>query len=316
MLAGAAGIPWLLGCAPDSAPEPTDSPPSAATNVSETAGSAPDQMRRRAIPSTGERLPIVGLGTWRQFDVGPSEEARAPLREVLRRMTDLSGSVVDASPMYGRAERVVGELTAELGLADEIFAATKVWTRGKQAGIEQMHASMQKMNHRPMDLMQVHNLVDWQTHLETLRGWKDEGRVRYTGVTHYVTGAFDELAQIIQNTDVDFVQLPYSIITRRAEERLLPLAADNGVAVLVNQPYEGGSLFARVGDRDLPAWATEFADSWGQFFLKFILGRPEVTCVIPGTSDPEHVQDNVRAGYGPLPDESTRERMADFIAQL
>jgi diketogulonate reductase-like aldo/keto reductase len=273
-------------------------------------------MRRREIPSSGEMLPVVGLGTWQQFDVGSSEEARAPLKNVLRTMVDLGGSVVDSSPMYGRAERVVGALSAELGLTDEIFAATKVWTRGQEDGVDQMKASMEKMRHRPMDLMQVHNLVDWQAHLKTLRRWKEEGRVRYTGVTHYRTGAFNELARVIRTTDIDFVQLPYSIQTRQAEERLLPLAADNGVTVIVNRPYEGGALFGAVEEEPLPEWAQSFANGWDQFFLKLILSRPEVTCVIPGTSDPEHCRDNMRAGYGPLPDEATRRRMVQHFEQL
>lgn len=318
---GTFGGPLLVG-SPASASGDTNEPASGVlsgrTAVDDPDGRASqdDAMRRREIPSSGEMLPVVGLGTWQQFDVGPSEDARAPLKAVLRRMVQLGGSVVDSSPMYGRAERVIGALSAELGLTDEIFAATKVWTRGKQDGIAQMKASMEKMRHRPMDLMQVHNLIDWQAHLKTLRDWKAEGRVRYVGVTHYRTGAFDELSRVIRTTDIDFVQLPYSIQTRRADERLLPLAADNGVAVIVNRPYEGGALFGAVEGRALPSWAQSFADSWGQFFLKFILARPEVTCVIPGTSDPEHCRDNMRAGYGPLPDEATRRRMVQHLEQL
>jgi aryl-alcohol dehydrogenase-like predicted oxidoreductase len=273
-------------------------------------------MRRRKIPSSGELLPVVGLGTWQQFDVGASEEARAPLKDVLRTLVNHGGSVVDSSPMYGRAERVVGDLSEELRLTDEIFAATKVWTRGKQDGLRQMEASMNKMRHRPMDLMQVHNLVDWETHLDTLRTWKADGRVRYMGVTHYRLGAFDELARAIRTPEIDFVQLPYSLQTRRAEDRLLPLAADNDVAVIVNRPYEGGALFRAVKDRPLPEWAQDFVDGWDQFFLKFILSRPEVTCVIPGTSDPAHCRSNMRAGYGPLPDEEMRERMIQHFEQL
>ena len=248
--------------------------------------------------------------------MGTSEEARAPLKNVLRTLVDLGGSVVDSSPMYGRAEQVVGELSAELDLTGELFSATKVWTRGREDGIRQMETSMEKMRHRPMDLMQVHNLIDWETHLETLRDWKKEDRVRHTGVTHYRTGAFDELARVIRTTDIDFVQLPYSIQTRRAEERLLPLAAENGVAVIVNTPYEGGTLFRAVEGEPLPEWAQEFVDGWDQFFLKFILSRPEVTCVIPGTSDPEHCRSNMRAGYGPLPDDETRRRMVEHFETI
>ena len=307
------GGPWMAGNPASAAPDHNESPVPASTSADIAAS---DTMRRREIPSSGEMLPVVGLGTWQQFDVGTSEEARAPLKNVLRTLVDLGGSVVDSSPMYGRAEQVVGELSAELDLTGELFSATKVWTRGREDGIRQMETSMEKMRHRPMDLMQVHNLIDWETHLETLRDWKKEDRVRHTGVTHYRTGAFDELARVIRTTDIDFVQLPYSIQTRRAEERLLPLAAENGVAVIVNTPYEGGTLFRAVEGEPLPEWAQEFVDGWDQFFLKFILSRPEVTCVIPGTSDPAHCRSNMRAGYGPLPDDETRERMAQHFEQI
>lgn len=285
-----------------------------AASAPDTTDSSPQEtMRRREIPGTGEMLPVVGLGTWQQFDVGSDPSRRDPLKKVLQALIDAGGSVVDSSPMYGRAEAVVGELSRDLGITDQIFGATKVWTRGRSDGISQMEASIEKMNQAPMDLMQVHNLVDWRTHLDTLSEWKAEGRVRYTGVTHYVRSAFDDLAQVIRKRDVDFVQLPYSIRNRAAEDRLLPLAAENDVAVIVNQPYEGGSLFRAVGERPIPEWATSFADSWGQFFLKFILSHPAVTCVIPGTSDPEHMRDNAAAGTGPLPDTDTRERMAQTL---
>ena len=235
---------------------------------------------------------------------------------MLRTLMKLGGTVVDSSPMYGRAERVVGALSADLELMGETFAATKVWTPGKDDGIRQMEASMEKMRHHPIGLMQIHNLIGWETHPDTLRSWKDEGRVRYTGVTHYRVGAFDELARVIRETDIDFVQLPYSIQTRQAGEHLLPLAADHGVAVIINRPYEGGALFRAVGDEPLPEWAESFADGWDQFFLKFILSRPEVTCVVPGTSDPDHCRDDMRASYGPLPDADTRQRMVQYFEQL
>lgn len=274
-------------------------------------------IRTRPIPSSGEPLPCVGLGTWRQFDVGADSDQRGALKEVLRRLVDLGASVVDSSPMYGRAERMVGTLSAELGLTDQIFGATKVWTRGRDSGIEQMNRSMDRMQQHPMDLMQVHNLLDWKTHLDTLQRWKEDGTVRYIGVTHYVTSAFDELASIISNRDIDVVQLPYSIQTTRAERRLLPLAAEHDVGVIVNEPFEGGSLFARVDDEPLPDWAASFdCESWAQFFLKYILGHEAVTCVIPGTSDPAHLTDNVRAAYGRLPDDDTRERMRQTLDRL
>jgi diketogulonate reductase-like aldo/keto reductase len=287
------------------------------SHTERSARSPAAEIRTRPIPSSGEPLPCVGLGTWRQFDVGPNADQRTALKEVLRRLVALGGSVVDSSPMYGRAERVVGTLSAELGLTDDIFGATKVWTRGRTDGIEQMKRSMRLMKQKPMDLMQVHNLVDWQTHLDTLQDWKAEGTVRYTGVTHYTLGAFDELATIVKTRDVDFVQLPYSIQTTRAEDRLLPLAAEEDVGVIVNGPFEGGSLFGRVEGASLPDWAADVdCESWAQFFLKYILGHEAVTCVIPGTSDPEHLRDNVRAGYGRLPDDDTRERMRQTLAAL
>jgi len=281
------------------------------------AGPSTEDIRTRPIPSSGEPLPCVGLGTWQQFDVTPNGPAREALKTVLHQLVQLGGSVVDSSPMYGRAEAVVGDLSTELGITDDIFGATKVWTRGRDDGIEQMKRSMRRMNQQPMDLMQVHNLIDWNTHLDTLQRWKDDGTVRYIGITHYTTHAFDDLAAIIERRNIDFVQLPYSIETPRAERRLLPLAAENDVGVLVNKPFEGGSLFGRVDGVPLPDWAATFdCESWAQFFLKYILGHEAVTCVIPGTSDPEHLRDNVRAGYGRLPDNDTRKRMRSTLHRL
>lgn len=282
-----------------------------------TMGHSRTNMRTRPIPSSDEPVPCVGLGTWRQFDVGPDSDERASLREVLQILVDLGGSVVDSSPMYGRAEQVVGNLSADLGLTDDIFGATKVWTRGREEGLDQMTRSMNRMNQRPMDLMQVHNLVDWQTHLDTLQRWKENGTVRYVGVTHYTTTAFDTLATVITSRDIDFVQLPYSIETTQAEKRLLPLAAEHDVGVIVNGPFEGGALFGRVDGEPLPDWTNSFdCESWAQFFLKYILGHEAVTCVIPGTSDPDHMRDNARAGYGQLPDDDTRDRMRTTLHRL
>lgn len=275
-----------------------------------------DAMRRRTIPASDEPLPIVGLGTWQQFDVGESEERRRSLAKVLRALYEHGGRVVDSSPMYGRSEQVVGSLAATLGISEELFMASKVWTEGRRAGIEQMQRSMERMSSEPMDLMQVHNLKDWRAHLETLQAWKEAGRVRYVGVTHYRTDAFDALEHVIRHADVDFVQLPFSIRTRSTEERLLPLAADRGVAVIVNRPFEGGDLFEAVKGHELPNWARPMCASWAQFFLKFIVARPEVTCVIPGTSDPEHARDNMGAGSGPLPDRDMRKRMVAHFAKL
>ena len=272
---------------------------------------------KRPIPSSGEQLPVVGLGTWQTFDVGNSDADRQPLREVLKTLVAMGGSVIDSSPMYGRSEDVVGELTTELQLKKHIFEATKVWTTGKQAGIDQMNDSMDKMNARPMDLMQVHNLVDYQTHIHTLQKWKEEGTIRYLGITHYTVSAYPDLEALIRTENLDFVQFNYNIRVREAEKSLLPLCADKGVAVLVNRPYEGGSLFRMTKGKELPGWAADFdVNSWGQFYLKYILSHPAVTCVIPGTSKPHHLKDNMQAGYGSLPDDATRKKMVEFMEKL
>jgi diketogulonate reductase-like aldo/keto reductase len=271
----------------------------------------------RPIPSTGELLPVIGLGTWQTFDVGASPAEREPLRQVLAAFLGGGGRVIDSSPMYGRAEGVVGDLLAERG-ADAArtppFLATKVWTTGRERGVEQMRASMRLMRRPHLDLLQVHNLVDWRTHLETLRAWKKQGLVRYIGVTHYQLGALGELERIVSKEGVDFVQLPYSIATRDAEQRLLPAAAQHGVAVLVMRPFEEGALFGRVRGKTLPAWAADFdCASWAQFFLKFILGHPAVTCPIPATANPKHLADNLAAGAGRLPDAAMRRRMMEYL---
>jgi diketogulonate reductase-like aldo/keto reductase len=271
-------------------------------------------LRRRKIPRSGEELPVIGLGTWQTFDVGDSAAERAPLSEVLAAFLNAGGRLIDSSPMYGRAEAVVGDLLAGLGEraagARAPFLATKVWTTGKARGEEQMRTSMRRMRRTPMDLMQIHNLQDWRTHLATLRDWKAAGTIRYIGVTHYDLGAFDELERIIKKEEIDFVQLPYSIGVRKAEERLLPAAADHKTAVIVMRPFEAGSLFADVRGRPLPPFAAEIGvGSWAQFFLKFILGHPAVTCPIPATSKPQHLIDNLQAGVGPLPDDVMRRKM-------
>jgi diketogulonate reductase-like aldo/keto reductase len=256
----------------------------------------------------------VGLGTWQTFDVAP--EGTDPLRDVLRLFAEGGGRLIDSSPMYGRSEAVVGDLARELGLTSDLFMATKVWTRGQGDGIRQMETSMYDMGVSTMDLMQVHNHVDLATHLATLRDWKGSGRIRYVGITHYQVRAFDQLEALIRTEDLDFVQLNYSLAVRDAEDRLLPVAADHGTAVIINRPYEGGSLFRAVRGQSLPEWAAEFdAGSWGQFFLKYLLGAEEVTCVIPATSDPDHLRDNVAAGYGRLPTPDQRQRMVAWFEE-
>lgn len=271
----------------------------------------------KLIPRTDESLPVIGLGTWQTFDVGRSESERAPLREVLREFARLGGRVIDSSPMYGQSERVVGELAAELKLDNQLFIATKVWTSGREAGIRQMEESLQRLRAKRMDLMQIHNLVDWRTHLNTLLRWKKEGKIRYIGITHYTASAYDQLARILDSEELDFVQLNYSIAEREAERRLLPLAADRRVAVLVNRPFAQAQLFSKVRGKPVPAWAKEIGcASWAQFFLKFVVSHPSVTCAIPATSKVHHLVDNMQAGTGRLPDAKIRQRMAKYVSEL
>ncbi|MBA1147332.1 aldo/keto reductase [Ectothiorhodospiraceae bacterium WFHF3C12] len=280
-------------------------------------GWAGDGIRRRAIPGTGESIPVIGLGTWQTFDAPASGEQAARLERVLRRFFELGGRVVDSSPMYGRSESTIGALAERLGITDELFFATKVWTRGREAGVDQMQRSAERFRTGVVDLMQVHNLLDVETHLRTLRRMKDEGAVRYIGITHYTVGAHDDLMRLIRREPLDFVQFNYNIGERAAEDDLLPLAEERGVATLINEPFESGALFRAVRGEALPGWAAEFdCQTWAQFFLKYIVGHPAVTCAIPATSDPEHVTDNTRAGFGRLPDERQRRRMAAYFDAL
>jgi diketogulonate reductase-like aldo/keto reductase len=268
------------------------------------------QPLQRTIPSSGERLTAVGLGTWQTFDVGESPSERNPRVEVLKTLVERGGSVVDSSPMYGRSESVLGQLAHDAGLTDKLFLATKVWTSGEQEGIRQMERSFTLLKTGLVHLMQVHNLVDWKTHLKTLRDWKERGRIKYIGITHYTEGAYGAIEDIIRNNEVDFLQINYSILRRKAEERLFPLAQERKVAVIVNQPFQQGALFSRVKSKTLPGWTDSFdCRTWGQFFLKFILAHPAVTCVIPGTSKPHHMADNIGAAYGRLPNADDRDRM-------
>jgi diketogulonate reductase-like aldo/keto reductase len=274
-------------------------------------------MLTRAIPSSGEKLPVIGLGTWRVFDVDLTSDNRGQLSEVLSLFVRLGGRVIDSSPMYGRAEDVIGELTAALGIRDKLFLATKVWTRGQEDGIRSMERSMVRLRARRIDLMQVHNLIDVHTHLATLREWKEQGRVRYIGITHYESGAFDEMQKIMRSEKLDFIQINYSLMEREAEEYILPLAQERRIAVIVNRPFGGGNLFDRVRSKQLPDWAAEFdCRSWAQFFLKWIIANPAVTCAIPATGKPRHLEDNMRAGIGRLPDARMRQRMAESVGSF
>jgi len=271
-------------------------------------------MLQREIPSTKESLPVVGLGSWIQFDVGKSETERQGLVQVLKSMNRLGGKLIDSSPMYGRAEEVIGDLTASSGYAGKFFYATKVWTTGRQAGIDQMNDSFRKMKRQKMDLMQVHNLQDWQTHIKTLKDWKEQGKIRYVGITHYTASAHDELERIVKSGVVDFVQFNYSIKVRNAEKSLLKAAKDHGVAVIINEPFDSGNLFKLVKGKNLPTWATDYdIKSWAQFFLKYILANTAVNCVIPGTSDEKHLIDNMAAGFGKLPDQAGLQKMIKFV---
>ena len=272
---------------------------------------------QRPIPKTGETIPAVGLGTWQAFDVAGNAAETAQAREALKALVDLGGRVIDSSPMYGSAESVSGQLADELRVKARLFVATKVWTSGKQAGIRQMEDSMRKLRVERLDLMQVHNLVDAGTHLATLRDWKSAGRVRYLGVTHYHAGAHADLEKIIRPGDVDFVQVNYSLAEPEADRRLLAVAADSRTAVIVNRPFAEGAMFRRVKDKPVPDWAKEIGcANWAQFFLKWILGHPSVTCAIPGTRNPKHVADNLAAASGPLPDEAMRRRMSVYFESL
>jgi len=301
----ALGSAAALFCGCGAEAEPTGS---TMKNVGATA------MLQRAVPRSGEKIPVIGMGTWQTFDVGSSESERKPLVEVLRLFIEGGGRVIDSSPMYGRSESVAGELRRQVPGGDSLFLGTKVWTTGRDAGIAEMKQSMDRMKTRRMDLMQIHNLVDWRTHLPTLREWKERGTIRYLGITHYTRGSFNELATIMKKEKVDFVQLPFSIALRDAEETLLAVAQETQTAVIVNRPFEGGSLFSEVRSRALPEFAKEFdCQSWGQFFLKYIVSHPGVTCVIPATSNPRHIVDNLGAGRGRMPDAETRRRMVREI---
>ena len=271
----------------------------------------------RRIPKTGESVPAIGLGTWQVFDIAGDAAGIAQARDTLKAFVGLGARVVDSSPMYGSSESVTGQLASELGVQAKLFVATKVWTTGRQAGIRQMEDSIRKLYVERLDLMQVHNLVDADTHLATLSDWKASGRVRYAGVTHYHAGAHAELERFVKRGDIDFIQVNYSLAEPEAERRLLRAAADSGTAVIVNRPFAEGAMFRRVKGKPLPEWAKGIGcASWAQFFLKWILGQPAVTCVIPATRNPAHVVDNVNAAVGPPPDEAMRKRMSGYFHSL
>jgi diketogulonate reductase-like aldo/keto reductase len=276
------------------------------------AGSAqPQRVMAKKIPSTGEALPMIGVGTWQTFDVGGDASARAPLREVLKL---LNKNVVDSSPMYGSSETVAGDLIAELGLRDKLFMATKVFTSGRDEGIRQMEISFKRLRVERMDLMQVHNLVDVGTHTKTLLEMKSRKKIRYLGITHYTSSAYAEVERWLKTKQYDFLQINYSLGERESENRLLPLATDLKVAVIANRPFAEGALFRKTKNRALPPWAADLGvQSWAQYFLKWIVSHPAVTCAIPGTGNPKHMQDNLGAGVGKLPSAAQRKQMAEYF---
>jgi len=278
----------------------------------------PHEMATRKIPSAtnNESVPVIGMGTWNTFDVSGSSSERAPLQKVLEVFYAAGARLIDSSPMYADAEGVTGDLVQKLGKQASTFYATKVWTSGRDKGVAQIEHSLRAMKTPRLDLLQIHNLLDWRTHAETLRQLKSDGKIRYSGVTHYTVGAHSEIEAVLRTERFDFAQFNYSIGTRAAEQRLLPYCQDHGIGVLINRPFEEGGLFTRVGNRKLPGYAKEIGcTSWAQVFLKYIVSHPAVTCVIPATSRAEHMQDNLQAGFGPMPDAAMRERMAkDFDA--
>ena len=272
---------------------------------------------KKTIPSSGEQLSVIGLGTSRTFEIDSSSAAQSPLVAVLQAFFDKGGQLIDSSPMYGSAEAVTGSLLQTVTNKSGLFTATKVWTNGKNEGISQMQQSMQRMGVDQIDLMQIHNLRDWRTHIETLREWKAQGKIRYIGITTSHGRYHAELEDILQQQPIDFVQFSYNILDRGVEQRLLPLSRERGIATLINRPYQRGSLFRKVRGKELPPWAAEFdCASWGQFFLKFIASHPGVTCIIPATSKLKHMVDNMAAGYGRLPDMATRQRMIKYLEAL
>ncbi|CAM4327161.1 Aldo/keto reductase [Pedobacter westerhofensis] len=273
-------------------------------------------MIKRIIPSTGEKLPVIGLGTWQTFDIS-NHQLNPLLENVLRKLNKYGGSLIDSSPMYGLSEQLIGDLMAKIENPQDYFYATKVWTTGLQAGIQQMEHSMVKMRVKTMDLMQIHNLQDWKTHLPQLKKWKEEGRIRYIGITHYTDSSHTELENIMKAENIDFVQFNYSIDSRHAEKRLLDAAADLGVATLINRPYGEGSLFQKVHGKRLPHWCYDLGiDNWSDYFLKYILMHPAVTCIIPATNDPVHAKENFNAGFGAFPDSRLRNKMTDYLQDL
>ena len=272
-------------------------------------------MIKRIIPSSGEALPVIGVGTWQVFDVTP--EKYPALKNVLVVMHNGGGTLIDSSPMYAKAEKAIGDVTSKMDASGDFFYATKVWTTGAGEGLKQMNASFEKMQRKTIDLMQIHNLVDWKTHLPNLRKWKDEGKIRYIGITHYTDEHHEDLERVMKAEKPDFVQFNYSITNRHAEKKLLDVASNLGIATILNRPFGTGNLFRRVQGKPLPSWARENGiETWAAYFLKYIIAHPAVTCVIPATANPNHEAENVKAGSEPLPDKNLQKKMVDYLQNL
>jgi diketogulonate reductase-like aldo/keto reductase len=313
--AGTAGLATSTGAsAADPARKPAGEPASGATRP---AAGATTRLITRPVPVSGEQLPVIGLGTSGTFDVDPATAVSGAVGEVYDAFVAGGGTVLDTSPMYGRSEAVLGALMAARGNRGGMFVATKVWTRGRDAGARQIAESMRLLGTKRLDLLQIHNLLDWREHVPTLRRMKDDGTLRYSGITHYTVASHAELQQVLQQEKFDFVQVNYSVATRDAERQLLPFCRERGVAVLVNRAFEDGKLFQLTRGRELPPWAAEFdCTSWAQFFLKYVVSHPAVTCVIPATSKRANQLDNMRGGTGRLPDERLRAKMVELIESL
>jgi diketogulonate reductase-like aldo/keto reductase len=279
---------------------------------------APGQTAiKKIIPASGEKIPVIGMGSWLTFDVGDDEAARATRVQVLQAFFDQGGALIDSSPMYGSAQAVIGHSLRQIQNKSALFAATKVWIYGQWLGIKQMQAARELWGVPRFDLMQIHNMLDWKVHLETLKAWKTEGRIRYIGITTSHGRRHAELERVLAKEPFDFVQFTYNMADRDVEQRLLPLAAERGIAVIINRPFDGGALFGPVRGKPLPAWAAEFdCTNWAQFFLKFIVSHPAVTCAIPATSQVAHMKENMGAGFGRLPDAGARQRMFSYHEKL
>lgn len=275
------------------------------------------ELLSKPIPSSSERIPLIGIGTARRYDVAATEEELAPLREVLRNFPGMGGKLIDTAPSYGNAETVVGNLLAELGIRDQIFLATKVGAgrQGRAAGLAEMQGSLERLQTDHFDLLEIHNLAGTAEMLPLLKEWKQEGKIRYYGITTTSKEQYEELAGFMRSEPLDFIQVDYAIDNRSAEELLLPLAQERGIAVLTALPFGRGRVFDAFGDTPVPVWAAELGiETWAQFALKFNVSHPAITAAIPGTARPEYLVDNFNASRGILPDAATRQRMADLVA--